>query len=85
MNEFHYDQSPVRQIGISLTNFIDDYERQISIFDDTPNQVKAEKLAFAMDEIRRKFGKNALLRAISYTTTSTVRHRNTLIGGHKSE
>lgn len=85
MFETYYDQSPVRQIGMSLTNFINDDERQISIFDDTCKRVKEEKLAFAMDEIRRNYGKNALLRAVSYTSGSTARHRNTLIGGHKTE
>lgn len=36
-----------------------------------------------MDEIRTKFGKNSILRGISYTHSATAKHRNTLIGGHR--
>ncbi len=42
------------------------------------------KLTKVMDEIRTKFGENSILRGISYTHSATARHRNTLIGGHKS-
>lgn len=83
--EMYYNQSPVRQIGMSLTNFVAAEERQLSIFEDVDKRGKEEKLALVMDEIRRKYGKNALLRAVSYTSGSTAKHRNTLIGGHKSE
>ncbi|TKI89769.1 DNA repair protein, partial [Bacillus cereus] len=41
------------------------------------------KLTKVMDEIRTKFGKNSILRGISYTHSATARYRNTLIGGHK--
>ncbi|KZE06681.1 DNA polymerase IV [Bacillus mycoides] len=42
------------------------------------------KLTKVMDEIRTKFGKNSILRGISYTNSATARYRNTLLGGHKS-
>lgn len=34
--------------------------------------------------IRAKYGKNSILRGISYTPESTARERNGFIGGHKS-
>ena len=37
-----------------------------------------------MLEIRYKYGKNSILRGISYTPASTDRERNNQIGGHKS-
>jgi DNA polymerase V len=38
-----------------------------------------------MDEIRTKFGKNSILRGISYTNNATARYRNTLLGDTKHE
>ena len=38
------------------------------------------KLAYVMDEIRSKFGKNSILRGISYCDVSTARERNMLLG-----
>ena len=34
-------------------------------------------------DVKKKYGKNALLRGISYRDKATGRLRNTLIGGHK--
>ena len=34
-------------------------------------------------DVKKKYGKNAILRGISYRDKATARVRNTLIGGHK--
>ena len=54
---------------------------QLNLFEDTH---KKQQLAYAMDEIRLKHGKNSLLRAISYQEEGTARYRNTLMGGHRA-
>ncbi|HDR7449002.1 TPA: hypothetical protein QCX35_005164 [Bacillus toyonensis] len=59
-------------------------EEQISLFDNVTKREQEVKLTKVMDEIRTKFGKNSILRGISYTHSTTARHKNTLIGGHKS-
>ncbi|WP_413565472.1 Y-family DNA polymerase [Bacillus sp. 3P20] len=79
-----YTGEPIRSINISLTNLIDEGEEQISLFDNVTKREQEVKLTKVMDEIRTKFGKNSILRGISYTHSATARHRNTLIGGHKS-
>ncbi|MCM3201857.1 Y-family DNA polymerase [Bacillus cereus] len=79
-----YTGEPIRSINISLTNLIQEGEEQISLFDDVTKREQEVKLTKVMDEIRTKFGKNSILRGISYTHSATARHRNTLIGGHKS-
>ena len=38
----------------------------------------------AMLDIHRRFGKNALLRGISYEDGATARVRNTQVGGHRA-
>ncbi|HFK1685140.1 TPA: Y-family DNA polymerase [Bacillus tropicus] len=79
-----YTGEPIRSINISLTNLIQEGEEQISLFDNIMKREQEMKLTKVMDEIRTKFGKNSILRGISYTHSATARHRNTLIGGHKS-
>ena len=36
-----------------------------------------------MDEVKKKFGKNAVLRGSSLTEASTAKERHSQIGGHK--
>ncbi|HDR4368562.1 TPA: Y-family DNA polymerase [Bacillus cereus] len=79
-----YTGEPIRSINISLTNLIQEGEEQISLFDNVTKREQEVKLTKVMDEIRTKFGKNSILRGISYTHSATARHRNTLIGGHRS-
>ncbi|MEW9912049.1 Y-family DNA polymerase [Bacillus pacificus] len=79
-----YTGEPIRSINISLTNLIQEGEEQISLFDNVTQREKEVKLTKVMDEIRTRFGKNSILRGISYTHSATARYRNTLIGGHKS-
>lgn len=79
-----YTGEPIRSINISLTNLIQEGEEQISLFDNVTKREQEVKLTKVMDEIRTKFGKNSILRGISYTHSATARHRNTLLGGHKS-
>ncbi|MBG9467670.1 DNA repair protein [Bacillus thuringiensis] len=79
-----YTGETIRSINISLTNLLQEGEEQISLFDNITQREQEVKLTKVMDEIRTKFGKNSILRGISYTHSATARYRNTLIGGHKS-
>ncbi|MDA1915209.1 Y-family DNA polymerase [Bacillus cereus] len=79
-----YTGEPIRSINISLTNLLQEGEEQISLFDNITQREQEVKLTKVIDEIRTKFGKNSILRGISYTHSATARYRNTLIGGHKS-
>lgn len=81
---FHtfYEGKTVRKITITLSNVCEDSETQLSIF--TLEHPKKRKLGYVMDDIRRKYGSTALLRAVSYTNGGTALHRSTLLGGHKA-
>lgn len=78
-----YTGEPIRSINISLTNLLQEGEEQISLFDNITQREQEVKLTKVMDEIRTRFGKNSILRGVSYTHSATARYRNTLIGGHK--
>ncbi|WP_066297651.1 Y-family DNA polymerase [Bacillus sp. FJAT-29937] len=77
----NYNGKSVRQISIAITNLVDDYEVQLDLFD--KNGWKKRKIGYVVDEIRKKYGSTALLRAVSYTPAGTALTRSTLIGGHK--
>ncbi len=66
LHEF-YTGDPIRSINVSLINLINEGEEQISLFDNVIQREKEMKLTKVMDEIRTKFGKNSILRGISYT------------------
>lgn len=55
-------QTPLRQLGVSTTKLSDTQIHQLSIFDETKNK-KQEKLDAAIDQIRKKFGDDAVKRA----------------------
>lgn len=80
--EKFYEGKTVRQISISLANIVDDNEFQLDLFDS--DGWKKRKLGYTVDQIRRRFGPAALLRAVSYTTAGTARERAKLVGGHKA-
>ncbi|UCZ54658.1 UV damage repair protein UvrX [Bacillus shivajii] len=78
----NYDGSTVRRVSVALANICDDDSIQLNLLDTA--RPKQRELGYAMDEIRRKHGSNALLRGVSYAQGGTARHRNTLVGGHKA-
>ncbi|WP_026689371.1 DNA polymerase thumb domain-containing protein [Alteribacter aurantiacus] len=77
-----YDGSTVRKLNVSISNVYSDDSVQLNLFE--TDRPKKRALGYAMDDIRKKYGPNALLRAVSYTEGGTARHRNTLVGGHKA-
>lgn len=77
-----YEGSTVRKITISLSNIVNDTQMQLSLLE--PKRPKLRKLGYTMDKIRSKYGYDALLWAVSYTSGGTAKHRSTLIGGHKA-
>ncbi len=77
----HYEGKTVRKISMSLSNIVDDADFQLDLFD--LNGWKKHELGYTVDKIRNRFGADALLRAVSYTSAGTARHRAKLVGGHK--
>ncbi|WP_414043181.1 Y-family DNA polymerase [Macrococcus sp. EM39E] len=73
-----------RTLNISLTNFIREEDRQLSLFVDEFEREKQERLEKTVDQLKIRFGKNSVLRAVSYTEQGTAKKRNGLIAGHKA-
>jgi DNA polymerase V len=75
----------IRRVGLSCNNVISDPGViQLNMFEDTTKQLRDKALQEALLDIRAKYGKNSILKGISYTEAATGRIRNNQIGGHKS-
>ncbi|MDD6402128.1 MAG: DNA repair protein [Lachnospiraceae bacterium] len=75
---------PIRRIGISFNNIIDEMYQQYDLFIDPADLEKEKKLQQAMLDIKHKFGKNAILKGMNLLEGAKTIERNSQIGGHKS-
>jgi len=80
--DIYYDNYPIRQVGISLSNLTDSNTYQYSLFEDADALEKEQQLEATIDEIKFRYGNNSVLRATSEEEHSTVKARNKQIGGH---
>lgn len=75
---------PVRRINISCNRVVTEEYRQYSFFTDMEELEKNRKIQEAVLHIKKKFGKNAVLKGMNLEKAATTRERNRQIGGHKS-
>jgi len=80
-NQTYEVNTPVRRLAVSVHNLIEFRGEQLSIFELQNTNYLLDK---TIDEIKLRFGKNAILHASSYSPAGTLKLRNTLIGGHKA-
>lgn len=76
---------PIRRIGISYGGLVNKREHQLDLFSNPMEEKIDSKIESVMSGIKNKFGKNAILRGVSYEEGSTQRDRNRLVGGHNAE
>lgn len=74
----------IHRINISVNHVIEEEYRQYSLFTDARELERNRKLQTAMLDIKKKFGKNAILKGMNLQEASTMQERNQQIGGHKS-
>ncbi|MDW7662692.1 MAG: DNA repair protein [Bacillota bacterium] len=81
---------PVRRINITCNHVTDDISSeaiQISMFDNPKDDQSTERnnrVQKAVLGIKKKYGKNSILKGMNYSEAATTRDRNRQIGGHKS-
>lgn len=75
---------PIRQIGISFGNVVDEVYEQYDLFTDIEELEKEKRVQAALVEIRLKYGKNAVLKGMNLEEKATQRKRNGLVGGHNA-
>lgn len=88
LNEYDYvvsDRFPIRKLGISLNNLNKKEYDQIDLFNEYLKEEKEVELEKSLNYIVSKYGKNSILRGISYGESANQRMRNKLVGGHNAE
>lgn len=75
---------PVRRMYVNCNNVTEDKGvRQISLFDMDEDREKDETVQKTVNDIKKKFGKNAMFKALDLEEAATARQRNEQIGGHR--
>lgn len=77
----HASPAPVRFIHVGVSNIIDAGTLQVDLFTAKQDE-QLMKLGTVMDDIQKRFGPTALVRANALTEASTVINHSTKIGGH---
>ena len=73
-----------RRLSISCNGVANEEYRQLDFFTDYAVIERDRKLQNAALDIKKKFGKNALIRGMDLQEAATTMDRNRQIGGHKS-
>ena len=82
--ETTFRNAPIRQICISANDLLWLGNAEQTLFSAyTVDEQRDRDRQQALLDVKAKYGKNALLRGISYREKATGRIRNLLIGGHK--
>ena len=76
---------PIRQIGISFGNIVDEMYESFDLFSDYEALEEERKLQQAIVGIKHKYGKNSILKGMNMLDKATTPTRNKLVGGHNAE
>lgn len=77
----HWDNKPVRSMGVSLNQLENSDEIQLDLFTDV---IKKKQVGKVMDEIRQDYGKTAIFRATSLFSSGLLFDRASKVGGHEA-
>lgn len=75
---------PIRRVNISFNNMVEDAYRQYDLFSDPVIIEKEKNMQKAMLAIKKKYGKNAVLKGMNLEEGAKTIERNNQIGGHAS-
>jgi len=74
----------IRRVNLSCNRVVQEEYRQYNFLVDMEELERDRKAQKAMLEIKKKFGKNAILKGMNLEEHATTMERNRQIGGHKS-
>lgn len=76
---------PIRKIGISFGNVVNEIYETYDLFTDYEALEEEKLLQSTLVQIKKKYGKNAILKGMNLLDKATARKRNLLVGGHNAE
>lgn len=81
----YYEGLPIRKVTISCGGLQDKIGYQLNFFENPKDLEKKDKINETIDEIKKKYGKNSLIKASNLYQDSTAIERNKKIGGHNAQ
>ena len=75
---------PVKRINLGFSNLVPEEFATIDLFSDIEADERERDLARAVLAVKGKYGKNALVKGLSFTAGATARERNEQVGGHRA-
>ena len=76
---------PIRKISVGFGNVVDERYKSFDLFTDEKEELKEKKMQETILEIKKKYGKNAILKAMNLKEKATTRKRNNMVGGHNAK
>ncbi len=76
--------APIRRINIGFNDLSFEREYVLDLFGDAEAEERENHIAKSVIEIKREFGKNAIMKALSYKEKATGIARNAMVGGHNA-
>lgn len=76
--------APIRRITVTFNDMIDEAYEQYDLFTKPEDLEKDRKIQQAVLDIKKKFGKNSIIKGMNLQQAGTTLERNHQIGGHKS-
>ena len=64
---------------------LDEYYESYNLFSNIEELEEEKRLQEAVIDIKKRFGKNAILKGMNKLEKATTEKRNTLVGGHNAE
>ena len=83
--ETTYPKIPIRRLGITFTNIMDEGCEGYDLFTNYEAVEREKRIEKTVLDIKSRFGKNAVLRAVDLEDCATQITRNKYIGGHNGE
>lgn len=87
LEEYDYqiiEKYKIRRISIYFNNIHEKRFEQLDLFGRFIEDKREEKIENTINNIKEKYGKNSILRGISYLENANQRNRNNMIGGHNA-
>ena len=72
----------VRRLNLAVGGLVPEELAELTLFSSPEAEAAEHRLAEATIAVKRRFGKNALVRGISWRPGATARERNRQVGGH---
>lgn len=75
---------PIRRVSLTFNHVVNEDYRQYDLLSNPEEEERERKLQQTMLDIKKRFGKNAIIKGMNLQKGATTIKRNKQIGGHKS-